>query len=488
MKKRFNLVIFNPDSYRGDVLGHLGNAGAVTPNLDELVRKGGVSYANAFAQSPVCTPSRCSFMTGWYPHVHGHRSMNNMLKPHEPNLFTVLRREGYSIWWGGKNDLFSVEKRDDYRKHCSVKYAPADVPEEFFLPPPLAGEDPRNGVSFRGVLRRQGSGPRYRDGDAANTQGAVDFIASTRDDDPPFCLYLPLNAPHPPYLAEEDFYAAIDPARLPPRIPVPERDLPVLNDLRKAYGTERIDEEAWRDLRRVYYAMCSKIDHLFGRVVEALETRGLYDDTLIVFLSDHGDFAGDYGLPEKTHLSLQDALIRVPFLIKPPAGASVRAGIRTHLTELVDMTATLYDLLGVDPGYDAFGRSLRASLAGDDRELREAVFAEVGARKNETSFQNAEVHALPPTSFYGVQSRATRPAHLAGSYAVSCRTQAFKYVRRGYVDQHELYDVRADPGELENLHGRKEVAGEERRMERRLLDFFMTTGDVLPRRQDSRKV
>jgi len=95
-----NIVIFNPDSYRGDVLRHLGNPGAFTPKLDAVVRDGGVSYANAFAQNPVCTPSRCSFMTGWYPHVHGHRSMKNMLKEHEPHLFSVLRREGYHVWWG----------------------------------------------------------------------------------------------------------------------------------------------------------------------------------------------------------------------------------------------------------------------------------------------------------------------------------------------------------------------------------------------------
>ena len=97
--KRPNIVLFVPDSYRGDVLGHQNNAAALTPNLDALVASDAVSYGNAFAQNPVCTPSRCSFMTGWYPHVHGHRSMHNMLKEHEPSLLTVLQREGYYIWY-----------------------------------------------------------------------------------------------------------------------------------------------------------------------------------------------------------------------------------------------------------------------------------------------------------------------------------------------------------------------------------------------------
>ena len=69
MAKKPNIILFNPDSYRGDVLGHQGNAGALTPNVDALVNSDAVSYSNAFAQNPVSTPSRCSFMTGWYPHV-----------------------------------------------------------------------------------------------------------------------------------------------------------------------------------------------------------------------------------------------------------------------------------------------------------------------------------------------------------------------------------------------------------------------------------
>ncbi len=119
-----NIVMFVPDSYRGDMLGYQGNAGALTPNLDALVASDGVSYSNAFAQNPVCTPSRCSFMTGWYPHVHGHRSMRNMLKEHEPSLLTVLRREGYTIWWGGKNDLVRVREPEDYLRYCAEKFDP----------------------------------------------------------------------------------------------------------------------------------------------------------------------------------------------------------------------------------------------------------------------------------------------------------------------------------------------------------------------------
>ena len=487
MSDRPNIVIFNPDSYRGDVLGHLGNSGAVTPNLDALVRDGGVSYANAFAQNPVCTPSRCSFMTGWYPHVHGHRSMLNMLDEHEPNLFNVLRRKGYHVWWGGKNDLFVVTERDDYLNYCDTKYWPSTCPEEYHHPDAVSADDPRKGVYYQGVMMRDGEGPKWRDQDQGYVLGAVDFINADVGDEP-FCIYLPLRIPHPAYRVEEDFYNLIDPARLPPRLGVPECDLPALDALRDIYGSHEVDDADWVDIKRIYYAMCAKTDYLFGLVVEALKNNGLYDNTLIVFLSDHGDFAGDYLLPEKTHMSLQDALIRVPFIIKPPASMQAEAGVRTQLAELVDMSATIYDVLDVDPGYDCQGISLVESLRGDGCEVRDAAFAEVGSRRGEWAFKNMEVKKMPPDSFYGLQSRAGLAAHDAGSYAVSCRTHDFKYIRRGYLDHHELFDLRSDPGELVNLIDSPDHVDVRRQMEERLLDYFVTTGDVLPHKQDSRRV
>lgn len=487
--KRPNLVIFNPDSYRGDVLAHLGNPAAVTPHLDALVNEGGgVSYANAFAQNPVCTPSRCSFVTGWYPHVHGHRSMKNMLKPYEPNLFQVLRREGYHFWWGGKNDLFSVEKPEDYLNYCDEKFCPENFVEDYRMPELPPEGHPLRSVFYHGVMKREGTGAFFRDRDQANTNGAIDFLKTHKDTDPPFCVYLPLSWPHPAYNVEESFYQKIDPEKLPPRLPIPKREMEVLSKWRESLMSDRLEEQDWRELKRVYYAMCSKIDHLFGQVVNTLKQQGLYDDTLIVFLSDHGDFTGDYGLVEKTHLSLQDNLLRVPFLIKPPASFPTAPGIRQHLTELVDMTATIYDLLDIDPDYTSFGKSLRRSLQGDEQEIREAVFAEVGMRRHENAFTNKDVNIMTPGSFYGVQSSVHRSAHREGSYAVSCRTHHHKYIRRAYNDHHELYDLQSDPGEINNLAGHPDYVEAERNMQQRLLNFFMETGDCLPHQQDSRGI
>lgn len=103
--KRPHLLIFNPDQWRGDVMGHLGNSAAVTPTLDRLVQTEAVSFRYAYCQNPVCVPSRCAFMIGWYTHVRGHRTMFHMLHPDELMLLKTLKDAGYFVWWGGKNDV-----------------------------------------------------------------------------------------------------------------------------------------------------------------------------------------------------------------------------------------------------------------------------------------------------------------------------------------------------------------------------------------------
>jgi arylsulfatase A-like enzyme len=351
-------------------------------------------------------------------------------------------------------------------------------------------DDPRHGAYYRGVLTRNGKGDQHRDQDTAWVLAAIDMIKNSSNDRP-FCCYLPLEKPHPPYYAEEDYYKDIDPDRLPPRIPTPGAgaNLPeILDSLRSEYRSDKITEEMWRDVKRIYYAMCTKVDALFGKVVEALVEKGIYDDTWILFFSDHGDFTGDYSLPEKTHSTLQDCLLRVPLIIKPPADVPVKQGNRRHLTELVDITATLYDFLNIEPGYAHQGVSLRGSLAGDETMVHDAVFAEVGSRKNEEGFVNTDVLKMPPDSFYARQGRAAIPYHESGSYAIMCRTMQYKYIRRCYTGHHELFNMEEDPGETRNLSGNPGYADVECGMETRLLDHLMLTADVLPYEPDPRNI
>ena len=91
----------------------------------------------------------------------------------------------------------------------------------------------------------------------------------------------------------------------------------------------------------------------------------MYDDSAVFFFSDHGDFTGDYGLVEKTQNTFEDCLTNVPFVVKPPKTVSVKPGVSEALVELVDFSATVFDLTGIDPGYNSFGKSLLKVLTGE---------------------------------------------------------------------------------------------------------------------------
>ena len=119
------------------------------------------------------------------------------------------------------------------------------------------------------------------------------------------------------YRVEEPYFSAIDRKKLPPRIR-PEDctgKAKILSEIRKYQGMEAYTEADWDELRAVYLGMCMKIDHQFGRLLSALKELGLYDDCAIFFLSDHGDFTGDYALAEKAQNTFEDCLTRVPLLI-----------------------------------------------------------------------------------------------------------------------------------------------------------------------------
>jgi arylsulfatase A-like enzyme len=482
-----HILIVNPDQWRGDVLGHMGNPAAVTPNLDRLVATEAVSFRGAFCQNPVCTPSRCSFMTGWYPHVRGHRTMHHMLRADEPCLLQSLKEAGYFVWWGGKNDL--VPAQQGYDRQCNVHYHP--TPEDYqrwgHIPrPDLHGVPEWRGKPdsdtyysfYAGQLDTHGD-TIYGNGDWGHIFGAMDFIR-TAPKDQPLCIYLPLGYPHPPYGVEDPWFSMIDRRQLPARIPAGFDGKPsLLRGIAERQNMQDWTEERWTELRATYYGMCARVDHQLGLVLHALHDAGMYDDTALFFFSDHGDFTGDYGLVEKTQNTFEDVLTRVPFVIKPPRGIAVQPRVSEALVELVDFPATVFDLTGIDPHYTHFGRSLLPVLAGRE-EHRDAVFCEGGRLAGEDHCREGDTKPAE-TNHYWPRVGLQWESPVAHAKAVMCRTRHYKYVRR-ISEPDEFYDLRSDPGETTNLHEHPELA----RHKERLLDFFMETGDVVPHDRDRR--
>jgi arylsulfatase A-like enzyme len=500
-KKRPHIVLFNPDQWRGDVLGHLGNPAAVTPNLDRLAAEEAVSFRHAFCQNPVCTPSRCSFMTGWYPHVRGHRTMFHMLRAREgePNLQRVLRDQGYYVWWTSRNDL--VPAQHGWEGECDVRYTPR--PEDFerwgHAPRPgLHREDSWRGApdsdtyySFFAGRLDTGADEIYADLDWGWVHGAREFILSY-DQDRPLFLNLALGYPHPPYGVEEPWFSLIDRAKLPRRAPVPpdSSKMPfILEGIRQGQNMQSWTEERWTELRAVYYGMCARVDHQVGLIRDALKQAGMWDDTAFFFFSDHGDFTGDYGLVEKAQNTFQDCLTRVPFLIKPPRGVAVVPRISEALVELVDFSATVYQLTGVEPGYDHFGRNLLPVLAGETDLLRDAVFCEGGRRLGEAQAMETESlgmadapEKIPYWPRIRLQVSDERPWQ---GKAAMCRTRTHKYVRRLY-EPDELYDLEQDPQEVRNVIDDPAQAETLARLRGRLLTWYVETCDVVPWDADRR--
>jgi arylsulfatase A-like enzyme len=494
--KRPHILIFNPDQWRGDVLGHLGNPAAVTPTLDQLVAHEAVSFANAFCQNPVCTPSRCSFMTGWYPHVRGHRTMFHMLQPDEPVLLKRLKDAGYFVWWGGKNDL--VPGQNGYAAYCDIKNPwplPQDHPIAANLHSQQAWRGRREDDAFysfyAGIIEKPAGFPPEEnfvyDGDWHQVLSAVEFIRSYRGEQP-LCIYLPLGYPHPPYGVEDPWYSLIDRSKVPPRLPTPAdwRGKPsMLEGVYRRQRLQHLDEAFWNELRATYYGMCARVDHQLGLVLNALKARQLYDNTALFFFADHGDYTGDYGLVEKTQNTFEDCLTHVPFIIKPPAGAPVRPRASRALVELVDFPATVEALAGLPPTHTHFGRSLLPVIAGETDEHRNAVFCEGGRVHGEEQAMELMDEGQGEDWLYwprvGLQHNEG-PEH---TKAVMCRTRQYKYVRRLY-ESDELYDLKSDPGEQHNRIEDPALTGVLAQLKERLLDFMLETGDVVPFKYDQR--
>lgn len=491
-RKRPHIIIFNPDQWRGDVLGHMGNPAGMTPVLDRFVETEAVSFRNAFCQNTVCTPSRCSFMTGWYPHVRGHRTMYHMLHPErdEPVLLKTLKDAGYFVWWGGKNDL--VPGQGGYEAFCDVKYQPAEPVQPMWEMNREAAWRGQPGSDtfysfYVGRLSTDSEG-HYPDGDWANIQGAVNLIRRYEGGQP-LCIYLPLTYPHPPYGVEEPWHSAVDRGKLPPRLPSPNGWSGKPSLLKGIWERQRLQtwtEERWTELRATYYGMCARLDHQFGLLLATLREAGIYDDTAIFLFSDHGDFTGDYGLVEKTQNTFEDCLSRVPFIIKPSAGMPIKPGIRDALVELIDFPATVEALTGVTPPHTHFGRSLLPLIAGETAVHRDAVFCEGGRLHGETHCMELESSSSQvSTGLYWPRVNLQTSEGPEHTKAVMCRTTDYKYVRRLY-ESDELYDLRADPGELHNRIGDPVLAGVLAELKDRLLTFYLETGDVVPHEIDRR--
>jgi len=480
-----NIIIFNPDSMRADAMGHLGNNAAHTPNLDEMTQNDAMSFSNAYCQSPVCTPSRCSFMTGLYPHTMGHRTMHYPLNADEPALLKTLKESGYFVYWGGKNDL--VSNLAPLNAYCDIFHTPSGP----LMPDPhvwqewrASKETPEYYDMFIGETKPAPGHVIRNDMDWSCLNNALEIVEMIPEDQP-FCLYLPLVFPHPPYGVEEPWFSCVSRDKIGPRRILTEDELEKKSKMfRSVYGKAslyELPEERFTEIKAVYLGMCARIDHQFGMLMQALKDKGLYDDTAVFFFSDHGDFTGDYSMVEKTQNCFEDPLVRVPFIVKLPSYMNAKPGVSDCLVELMDFISTVEDLTGIPARQNHFGKSLIPVIKGDENEHRDAVFCEGGRLPHE--FHCSEIHSLElpkiAYSLYGPKILPQFTDNEAHGKALMVRVEKYKYIYR-LEEQDELYDLEEDPFECRNIINEPHVKDVVIELRERALRFMIETADTVP--------
>ncbi len=471
-----NFVFFIPDELRAESVACYGHPLAQTPHFDRVADEC-VRFDQCHVQHTVCSPSRCSLMTGWYPHTAGHRTLWHLLRPHEPSLFRYLKEAGYRIEWYGKNDLYSQEYFPGVVDHFADFGGGHAGPNAFA--PGVPG--------YFSFLHAPFEGGLHETGDMRCVQAGIDFLRAQRPGDAPFVLYLPLSMPHPPYGCPQPYHDMINPADIPPLRPADLPDKPDYFDLIRQYRhLDQVPAEVFAKIQAVYLGSVGYVDWMLGQLLAALDETGLADDTCLIVTSDHGDWAGDYGLVEKWPSALDDTLTRVPLIIRAPG--SQAGHVINEPVEFFDLMATVLELAGVEARHTHFAQSLAAQLGGAPGDPTRAVYAEGGYDPHEPhAFEgrgNAGIFRDATSLYYpkGLQQQE-RPASVCR--AVMLRTLDYKLVRRP-LGVSELYDLRADPRELRNVYADPAYAVTRARLEAQMLDWTIRTADVVPVDEDPR--
>ena len=474
---RSNLILFMPDELRADALACYGNPVCRTPNLDRLAATG-VRFTNCHVQYPVCGASRCSLLTGWPVSVRGHRSLYYFLRPYEPNLFRYLKQNGYDVFWYGKNDALASESFHD------------SVTEWNYFGPEAAGAAPR-GEAAQGNPWRvndpmhdsflyEAGGDRRQTNDYRNLQAGI-RILERKQQDRPFCLFLPLSSPHPPYTAPKDFHAMYDPASLralrPPALP----KRPDFHEgIRRAFNISSLSDSTFRKIHATYLGMVSYTDWLLGEMLDAMDRTGRSKDTAIFLFTDHGDYAGDYGLVEKWPSGLEDPLTHIPLIARIPGGAA--GHVVNEMNEQLDIMATCLELAGIEAQHTHFSRSLVPQLRGQRGDPARAAFAEGGYNVYEPQCFEPP---LPPGNIYYPKTKLQTDHPEMVSRAAMIRTRTHKLILRPQ-GQSELYAYNEDPAELHNLYGDSSVATVQHDLERRLAVWYLESTGIAPWDKDPR--
>lgn len=490
-----NILWYCTDQQRFDTIASLGNTEIRTPNIDRLVARG-VAFTQAYCQAPICTPSRASFLTGRYPASHHvHRNGNEYFPASEKLVTRLLSDGGYECGLVGKLHLSGaqgkIERRNDdgYSTYYWSHHPYPDIEGNQYTEW-LRGEkrqDPRQ--LFRAISGSYGVGlPTELHQTTWCSEMAIRFIEKRHAG--PWLLSINPFSPHPTFHPPKEFLDHYDPAKLsyplfrPSDIERQKAFRAIDQQSKEAVdpyaalqqGNERLgglsqDQMAStppssfdpRLMRACYYAEIELIDFQFGRILDALAQTGQLENTLVIFMSDHGELLGDHGLLYKG-CRFFEPLVHVPLIVSYPKEllADRRSGA---LVELVDIAPTLLELAGLEIPSSMQGRSLARLLRGE---------------------ADVDIHKPSVVSEYndalGAGAASKRQDPYDRSHATMYFDGRYKSIVYHGHDLGELYDLEEDPGEFGNLWLDPARAQLRCEITRRHFDAIMATSDAGVRR------
>lgn len=420
MDRRKNVLLISADQWGGNYLGCAGNPEILTPSLDALARSG-IRYTNAISTTPVCIPARRELMLGVEAKLHGDRNFSEEMPMPEnfPTLAQVFSENGYQTFAVGKLHVFPQRDRigfDDVILNEEGRHKAGmqqDDYERFLMHNGYAGLEMAHAMCNNNYFTR----PFHLPEEMHPTNWATRQMCETilrRDPTKPAFWYLSYIGPHPPLVPPEAYLKMYDDIELEaPRCGDWARDetrLPYAYRYAKNVYPE-ITKRTSDIARKAYYAACTYIDHQLRLVIGTLREQGLLENTIILFVSDHGDMLGNHNLYMK-NVMYEDS-VKVPFILSPPAGSDMPCGVvDDRLVELRDVMPTLLKMAGLEVPATVTGESLT------EPSRREYVYGEL--------YDN---------------NRATR----------MIRTKTAKLIYYPVGNVFQLFDLEKDPGEMHDV-------------------------------------
>ncbi|WP_422658032.1 arylsulfatase [Paenibacillus sp. EC2-1] len=432
-----NILLIMTDQQRWDTLGCYGNEVIETANLDALAADGTV-FENAYSPSPSCVPARACLLTGMDPWHTGILGMGAGQGPMENGFKSTLPGElanaGYHTQGIGKMHFYPQRSLNGF--HHTLLDESGRVEDPGFVSDYRAWFD-RNktgpydyvehGIHWNSWMARPYHAPEYLHPTNWTVNESIEFL-KRRDPRKPFFLKTSFARPHSPYDAPEFYFNLYDNKQLPE---------PTIGDWAHIHDkpADAVSPVAWRGVRKPdeikraragYYGLIHHIDHQIGRLIQYLQKAGLYGNTMIVFLSDHGDMLGDHHLWRKTYG--YEGSAHIPMIVKLPNGyGSVKARVDAPVT-MQDIMPTILDVAGLDIPKSVDGRSMVGLMRG-----------QAEAEAGDTDGWRAFVHGEHCSCYSDEQEM---------HYLTDGKT---KYIWFPRLHSEQLFDLSSDPGECRNL-------------------------------------